>query len=117
MGCAKAQCLSRPMIELGKDRGEFILTDLSQVAGFGEKLAKEPVGVFVHSPFPRGIRMGQIDRRFEIEGHPDMLTESPPIGIGDRVYPCLVRLKTLGHRSPNGIRFRLSETAVFFSIA
>jgi len=36
------------MIELVEDGGEFGVTDESQFADFGKKLAEEPVGVFVH---------------------------------------------------------------------
>jgi hypothetical protein len=47
MGGAKAEGLSWSMIQAGHDGCEFLLAHQSQIAVFGEKLADEPVGVFV----------------------------------------------------------------------
>ena len=99
MGGAKAEGLSGSMIQAGPDGCEFLLAHQSQIAGFGEKLTDEPVGVFVYPPFPGSIRMSKVDRRVKSQSHPGMLTKFSAIVIRDRMHRSLVRPKASGNRS------------------
>ena len=97
MGSAKAESLSRPMVQIFPDGGQFLFADQSQIPVLGEKLADEPVGIFVDSPFPERIGMRKIDRGVKILRHPRMITKFPAIVIRDGVDGCLVWPKAAAH--------------------
>ena len=88
---AKAEGLSGSMIQAGHDGCESLLSHHSHIVVFGEKLADEHVGVFVHPPFPGNLQMSKVDRRVKRLSHPGMLTKFSAIVIRDRRHRSLVR--------------------------
>lgn len=89
------------MIQAVHDGNQFLLAHQSQIAVFEEKLADEPVGVFVHSPLPGSIRMSKVDRGVKSPSHLGVLTKFSAIVIRDRMHRSLVWPKALGHRRPD----------------
>ena len=97
-----AERLSGSVIQRGHDFFEFIRGDVGEVSVFGEKLANQTVGVFVHSSFPGRIGMRKVDSCIEILGHPRMITKLPAIVIRNRLHTSLVRSEPTGDRLPDG---------------
>ena len=102
MGSAKAESRSRPMVQIFLDSDKFLFANQSQIPVFREKLADEPVGIFVDAPFPGRIRMRKIDGGIKILRHPRMITKFPAIVIGDGVDGRLVWPKAAAHGRSDG---------------
>ncbi len=97
-----AERLSGSVIQRGHDFFGFILGDLGVSSVFGEKLANQTVGIFVHSSFPGRIGMRKVDSCIEILGHPGMITKLPAIVIRYRLHTGLVGSEPTGDRLPDG---------------
>ncbi len=91
------------MVELIHGMRDLRIGHRRQIPVFREVLTDETIGVLVQAPFPRGIRMREVDRRGKVTRHAFMVGELAAIVIGDAMNPVLVRGEPFGNGASDGL--------------
>ena len=98
---AKAERLSRAVMNGSGTGSKVVLTHVGEGSSLREEWSDQPINVFVHAPLPTSMGIWIVNCGLEVLGHSRMATQFPPKSTRDPVYPIFVRPAAPGHGGPD----------------